>query len=75
MADDSAQKNWRPATQLVRGGTNRSNFAETNEGVFMTSGYIYETAEQAQRAFKGEEELFPLFQPDREHVSGSHELA
>ncbi len=58
MADDSAKKNWRPATQLVRGGTNRSNFAETNEGVFMTSGYIYETAEQAQRAFKGEEERF-----------------
>ena len=58
MADDSANNNWRPATQLVRGGTNRSNFAETNEGVFMTSGYIYETAEQAQRAFKGEEERF-----------------
>ena len=58
MADDSANKNWRPATQLVRGGTNRSNFAETNEGIFMTSGYIYETAEQAQRAFKGEEERF-----------------
>ena len=58
MADDSAKKNWRPATQLVRGGTNRSNFAETNEGIFMTSGYIYETAEQAQRAFKGEEERF-----------------
>ena len=58
MADDSANNNWRPATQLVRGGTNRSNFAETNEGIFMTSGYIYETAEQAQRAFKGEEERF-----------------
>jgi O-succinylhomoserine sulfhydrylase len=43
---------------LVRGGTNRSNFAETNEGIFMTSGYIYDTAEQAQRAFQGEEDRF-----------------
>jgi O-succinylhomoserine sulfhydrylase len=59
MADDNAVKSkWRSATNLVRGGTNRSNFAETNEAIFMTSGYVYETAEQAQRAFKGEEDRF-----------------
>jgi O-succinylhomoserine sulfhydrylase len=59
MADDNAaDKKWRPATNLVRGGTNRSNFAETSEGIFMTSGYIYDTAEQAQRAFQGEEDRF-----------------
>ncbi len=59
MAEDNAANNkWRPATNLVRGGTNRSNFAETNEGIFMTSGYIYDTAEQAQRAFQGEEDRF-----------------
>ena len=58
MADDSVKSNWRPATQLVRGGTNRSNFAETNEGIFMTSGYVYDTAEQAQRAFQGEKDRF-----------------
>jgi len=61
MVDDNAAnktKKWRPATNLVRGGTNRSNFAETNEGIFMTSGYVYDTAEQAQRAFQGEEERF-----------------
>ncbi len=56
--DNAANKKWRPATNLVRGGTNRSNFAETNEGIFMTSGYIYDTAEQAQRAFQGEEDRF-----------------
>jgi O-succinylhomoserine sulfhydrylase len=49
---------WRPQTKLVRGGTNRSEFAETSEGAFITSGYVYETAEQAQRAFKGEEQRF-----------------
>ena len=59
MADDNAvNSKWRSATNLVRGGTNRSNFAETNEAIFMTSGYVYETAEQAQRAFKGEEDRF-----------------
>ena len=58
MTDKSQTDNWRLATKLVRGGTNRSNFAETNEAIFMTSGYVYDTAEQAQRAFKGEEDRF-----------------
>ena len=48
----------RQATHLVRGGTARSQFAETCEALFMTSGYVYETAEQAERAFKGEEARF-----------------
>ena len=45
---------WRPATRLVRGGTERSPFAETCEGLFMTSGYVYASAEEAESAFKGE---------------------
>ena len=53
------------ATQLVRGGTHRSEFAETNEAIFMTSGYVYETAEQAQRAFRRRRalHLFPVSNP------------
>ena len=51
-------KNWRDATKLVRGGTRRSDFAETNEAIFLTSGFVYESAKQAQRAFKGEEDRF-----------------
>jgi O-succinylhomoserine sulfhydrylase len=54
----STNKTWRQATQMVRGGTNRSEFGETSEGIFMTSGFIYESAEQAQRAFKNEEKRF-----------------
>lgn len=42
----------------MRGGTHRSEFQETSEGLFLTSGYAYESAEQAQRAFKGEEDVF-----------------
>ncbi|MDP7651288.1 MAG: O-succinylhomoserine sulfhydrylase [Rhodospirillales bacterium] len=54
----SPDQNRRPATQLVRGGLNRSAFAETCEAIYMTSGYIYENAEQAERAFKGEEQRY-----------------
>ncbi len=49
-----AETSWRPQTLLVRGGTQRSQFLETSEGLFLTSGYVYETAEDAERAFKGE---------------------
>ena len=47
-------KKWRPATRLVRGGTQRSEFDETSEGIFMTSGYVYNSAESAEAAFKDE---------------------
>jgi O-succinylhomoserine sulfhydrylase len=54
----SDQRFQRPATQLVRGGLERSAFAETCEALYMTSGYVYESAEQAARAFKGEEQRY-----------------
>ncbi|WP_018148447.1 O-succinylhomoserine sulfhydrylase [Henriciella marina] len=53
-AEDS--KDWKPATKLVRGGTMRSQFGETSEAVFLTSGYAYDSAEQAARRMAGEEE-------------------
>jgi O-succinylhomoserine sulfhydrylase len=49
---------WRPATRAVRGGVNRSSFDETSEALFLTQGYVYETAGLAQAAFKGEVEHF-----------------
>ena len=58
MSVNKTNPQWRAQTQLVRGGPHRSQFAETNEAIFMTSGYVYETAEQAQRAFREEEERF-----------------
>ena len=50
------KKDWKPATQLVRGGTMRSEFGETSEALFLTSGYAYDSAEQAARRMAGEEE-------------------
>ena len=52
------RKKWRQATRLVRGGTARSPFDETSEALFMTSGYVYASAEEAERAFKGEYKRF-----------------
>lgn len=44
----------RPATLLVHGGIERSNYGETSEALFLTSGFVYESAEQAEATFKGE---------------------
>src|SRR5680860_1370077 len=45
---------WRPATELVHAGTLRSQFGETSEAIFLNSGYVYDSAEQAEARFKGE---------------------
>lgn len=44
-------QNWRPATRLVRGGLVRSPHDETCEAMYLTSGYVYDTAQAAEDAF------------------------
>ncbi|MGH1407696.1 MAG: O-succinylhomoserine sulfhydrylase [Rhodomicrobiaceae bacterium] len=44
------------ATKLVHGGTIRSEFGETSESLFLTSGYVYDSAESAEARFKGDED-------------------
>jgi len=51
---NESRKSWSPATQLVHEGTLRSQFGETSEAVFLNSGYVYESAEQAEARFKGD---------------------
>lgn len=41
-------------TNLVHGGTLRSQFAETSEALFLTQGYVYDSPEQAEERFKSE---------------------
>ena len=48
----------RPATRLVHGGAMRSQFEETSEALFLTQGYLYDTMEQAEARFKGDEPGF-----------------
>jgi O-succinylhomoserine sulfhydrylase len=47
----SDPKNWSPETQLVHGGTKRSNFNETSEAIFMNSGYSYPSSQHAEDLF------------------------
>jgi O-succinylhomoserine sulfhydrylase len=51
----SAKKAYRPETRLVHAGTLRSSFGETSEAMFLTQGYVYDSAAQAEARFKGED--------------------
>ncbi|MCB1419432.1 MAG: O-succinylhomoserine sulfhydrylase [Notoacmeibacter sp.] len=48
----------RPETLLVHGGTLRSQFGETSEALYLTQGFVYDSAEAAEARFKGEEPGF-----------------
>ena len=51
-------KSLRPASLLVHGGTMRSEYGETSEALFLSSGFVYDSAEQAEQTFLGEVEHF-----------------
>jgi len=53
---------WQSETQLVQGGVLRSQFGETSEALFLTQGFVYASAEQAEARFKNED---PGFQYSR----------
>jgi len=48
----------RLATDLVRAGLERSTWDETSEGLILTSGYVYGSAEEAESAFAGDIDRF-----------------
>ena len=48
-------RDWAPETKLVHGGTLRSQFGETSEALFLTQGFVYDRAEQAEARFKNED--------------------
>jgi O-succinylhomoserine sulfhydrylase len=54
MATNKKPGKWRKRTLAVRAGTMRTPFQETSEALFLTSGYAYEEAEEAEARFKGE---------------------
>jgi len=47
--------NMRTATRLIHGGVTRSAFGETAEALYLTSGFVYDSAEQAEATFTGTE--------------------
>ena len=64
MANDpkTSKPRWQLETELVHGGTLRSQFGETSEAMFLTQGFVYNNAEQAEARFKNED---PGFQYSR----------
>jgi O-succinylhomoserine sulfhydrylase len=58
MSEASSTKRYRPETRLVHGGTLRSQFGETSEALFLTQGYVYDSAEQCEARFKGQDPGF-----------------
>ena len=46
------------STKLIRSGINQTQFMETSESLFLTSGFTYKTAKEAEQAFKEEKKRF-----------------
>jgi O-succinylhomoserine sulfhydrylase len=51
----SPTAHYRPETRLVHSGNLRSQFGETSEALFLTQGFVYDSAEQCEARFKGED--------------------
>jgi len=46
-----SKDNWKPKTKLIHDGVRRSQYGEVSEALFMTQGFVYETAEAAEKRF------------------------
>ena len=44
--------NWNPRTRAVHGGTRRSQYGEVSEAIFLTQGFVYDSAEAAAQRFE-----------------------
>src|ERR1700676_4969399 len=55
---ESSTARFPPGTRPVHSGTLRSQFGETSEALFLTQGFVYDSAEQCEARFKGEDPGF-----------------
>ena len=53
---DKSNPGWRSRTRAVRAGLDRSPHGETSEALFLNSGFVYDSAEQAEARFLGDDE-------------------
>ncbi|MFY9209721.1 MAG: O-succinylhomoserine sulfhydrylase [Aestuariivita sp.] len=44
-------QDWKPRTKAVHGGTRRSQYGEVSEAIFLTQGFVYDSAEAAEARF------------------------
>ncbi|MBX2823493.1 MAG: O-succinylhomoserine sulfhydrylase [Gammaproteobacteria bacterium] len=56
--EDNASSAWHPETLSIRSGHQRTGFGEHSEPVFATSSFVFGSAAEAARRFKGDEEGF-----------------
>ncbi|MEM7710727.1 MAG: O-succinylhomoserine sulfhydrylase [Pseudomonadota bacterium] len=48
---DTSSRNLSPRTKAVHAGTRRSQYGEVSEAMFLTQGFVYDTAEAAESRF------------------------
>lgn len=46
------EEDWKRRTKLVHGGTRRSQYGEVSEAIFLTQGFVYDSAEAAEARFQ-----------------------
>jgi O-succinylhomoserine sulfhydrylase len=51
MTDPTARKTWKKRTHAVHAGTRRSQYGEVSEAIFLTQGFVYDSAEAAEARF------------------------
>jgi len=51
VADTSRTRSWKKRTRAVHSGTRRSQYGEVSEALFLTQGFVYDTAEDAEARF------------------------
>lgn len=60
----SNTSNWSRRTQAVHAGTRRSQYGEVSEAIFLTQGFVYDTAEDAEQRFiqiEGDEFIYARY--------------
>lgn len=55
MPETNPEEPYALDTRLIRSGQTRSNHGETAEAIFLTSGFVYDSAEAAERRFTGDD--------------------
>jgi O-succinylhomoserine sulfhydrylase len=58
MTNEPDLRKYRPDTRAIRGGIERSQHHEMSEGLFLTQGYVYDRAADAEAAFAGELDVY-----------------
>ena len=75
-----APQDWKKRTKLVQGGIRRSQYGEVSEALFLTQGFVYDSAEAAEARFikAGEDEFIyarygnPTMRMFEDRIAGYH---